>query len=123
MGARSSGFVTGKDGEAGDIAVYRRCPPPAETPTSRITSRSKPDRVLRQAPMAVPFDEPPIWAREAVWYQILVERFRNGDPANDPEPQFMRGAYPGYVPDNWKVTPWNQDWYEQEDWARADGGG
>jgi len=71
----------------------------------------------------VPFDEPPIWAREAVWYQILVERFRNGDPANDPEPQFMRGAYPGYVPDNWKVTPWSQDWYEQQDWARADGGG
>jgi len=32
----------------------------------------------------VPFDEPPVWAREAVWYQIFVERFRNGDPANDP---------------------------------------
>jgi glycosidase len=35
----------------------------------------------------------------------------------------MWGAYPGYVPADWKVTPWNQDWYEQEDWAQADGGG
>ncbi|MHC4494901.1 MAG: alpha-amylase family glycosyl hydrolase, partial [Planctomycetota bacterium] len=72
---------------------------------------------------AVPFDEPPVWAREAIWYQIFVERFRNGDPSNDPEPQFMQGAYPGYIPANWKVTPWNQDWYEQQDWAKADGGG
>ena len=35
----------------------------------------------------------------------------------------MKGAYPGYVPANWKVTPWNQDWYEQQDWAKADSGG
>jgi glycosidase len=77
-----------------------------------------------QSPSAVvPFDEPPIWAREAIWYQIFVERFRNGDPANDPRPKFMRGAYPGYVPADWKLTPWDQDWYEQQDWARADGGG
>ena len=73
-------------------------------------------------PLTAPFDEPPGWAREAIWYQIFVERFRNGDPANDPRPEYMRGAYPGYVPANWKVTPWNQDWYEQEDWARAEAG-
>ena len=42
--------------------------------------------------------------------------------ANDPRPEYMRGAYPGYVPANWKVTPWHQDWYEQEDWARAEAG-
>jgi len=80
--------------------------------------------VLGQAlSVAVPFDEPPAWAREAVWYQIFVERFRNGDPSNDPQPEFMQGAYPGYVPANWKVTPWNQDWYEQQEWAKADSGG
>jgi glycosidase len=79
---------------------------------------------LYQAQSAVlPFDEPPAWAREAIWYQIFVERFRNGDPSNDPQPEFMQGAYPGYVPANWKVTPWNQDWYEQQDWSKADGGG
>ena len=47
VGPRASGFATGKDGEAGDIAVYRRW---SRTPTSRKTSRSKPDRILRQAP-------------------------------------------------------------------------
>ena len=77
--------------------------------------------LLGQArPLTAPFDEPPGWAREAIWYQIFVERFRNGDSANDPRPVYMRGAYPGYVPANWKVTPWHQDWYEQEDWARAE---
>ena len=79
---------------------------------------------IDQAQSAVlPFDEPPAWAREAVWYQIFVERFRNGDPSNDPRPEFMQGAYPGYVPANWKVTPWHQDWYEQQDWSKADSGG
>ncbi len=29
--------------------------------------------------------ETPAWARDAVWYQIFPERFRNGDPSNDPE--------------------------------------
>ena len=72
--------------------------------------------------LTAPFDEPPGWAREAIWYQIFVERFRNGDPSNDPKPAFMQGAYPGYVSANWKVTPWNQDWYEQEDWAKAEAG-
>ena len=79
--------------------------------------------LLGQArPLTASFDEPPDWAREAIWYQIFVERFRNGDSANDPRPEYMRGAYPGYVPANWKVTPWHQDWYEQEDWARAEAG-
>ena len=31
----------------------------------------------------------PGWAKEAIWYQIFVERFRNGDPANDPTPVDM----------------------------------
>ena len=34
----------------------------------------------------------PAWAREAVWYQIFPERFRNGDPANDPTLEDLRGA-------------------------------
>ena len=77
---------------------------------------------LGQAPVqAVPFDKPPEWAREAIWYQIFVERFRNGDATNDPRPEYMQGAYPGFVPDGWKITPWYQDWYEQEDWAKVEG--
>ena len=47
VGPRASGFGTGKDGEAGDIGAYRRY---SRTQSSRETSRSKPDRILRQAP-------------------------------------------------------------------------
>jgi glycosidase len=32
----------------------------------------------------VPKFETPDWAKHAVWYQIFPERFRNGDPSNDP---------------------------------------
>ncbi len=63
-----------------------------------------------------PFEEPPQWACEAIWYQIFVERFRNGDLSNDPTPASMKGAYPGYVPKGWDVTPWTQDWYEKDPW-------
>ena len=44
VGPRASGFVAGKDGEAGDIGVYRRY---SRTQSSRKTSHSKPDRILR----------------------------------------------------------------------------
>jgi glycosidase len=32
-----------------------------------------------------PAFETPDWARDAVWYQVFPERFRNGETANDPE--------------------------------------
>ena len=70
---------------------------------------------------SAPFSKAPGWAREAIWYQVFVERFRNGDLSNDPSSKYMQGAYPGYVPSNWKITPWQHDWYEQESWAKADG--
>ena len=37
----------------------------------------------------------PEWARHAIWYQIMVDRFRNADPANDPT----------------KTVPWTQEWF------------
>jgi cyclomaltodextrinase len=58
----------------------------------------------------------PAWAKEAIWYQIFVERFRNGDPSNDPTPADMYGSYPEYLPSNWKLTPWGHDWYAHEPW-------
>ena len=30
------------------------------------------------------------WAQKAVWYQIFPERFRNGDPKNDPTAEYAR---------------------------------
>jgi glycosidase len=58
----------------------------------------------------------PRWAKEAIWYQIFVERFRNGDPGNDPTPADMAGSYPDTIPDKWKITPWGHDWYSHEPW-------
>jgi len=58
----------------------------------------------------------PVWAKEAIWYQIFVERFRNGDPSNDPSPSDMFGSFPEKIPSDWKITPWGHDWYSHEPW-------
>jgi cyclomaltodextrinase / maltogenic alpha-amylase / neopullulanase len=63
----------------------------------------------------------PAWSADAIWYQIFVERFRNGDPTNDPTAHDIEGFTPQPVPDGWRPTPWSQDWYRQEPWARATG--
>ena len=60
------------------------------------------------------FEDPPMWASKAIWYQIFVERFRNGDPSNDPTKEDILGSYPGFIPDNWQITPWGQDWYKED---------
>ncbi|MEM9560301.1 MAG: alpha-amylase family glycosyl hydrolase, partial [Planctomycetota bacterium] len=56
-----------------------------------------------------PYPDTPDWAKGAVYYQIFAERFRNGNPANDP-------AGPAYF-----RMPWAADWYktqpgEEEAW-------
>lgn len=58
----------------------------------------------------------PEWSRIAIWYQIFVERFRNGDTTNDPTPVDMAGGYPDNYPSDWKITPWGHDWYAHEPW-------
>lgn len=62
------------------------------------------------------FASVPEWAENAIWYQIFVERFRNGDPSNDPTPADMKGGFPDSLPKNWKITPWGHDWYSHEPW-------
>ncbi len=47
----------------------------------------------------------PEWARDAIWYQIMPDRFRNGDPANDPP----------------RVHPWKSDWFAMQPWESEDG--
>jgi len=60
------------------------------------------------------FAEVPEWSKEVVWYQIFVERFRNGDYKNDPTPADIEGSYPGFIPDNWSITTWTKDWYKPD---------
>lgn len=47
----------------------------------------------------------PEWARHVVWYQIFLDRFRNGDPSNDPQP----------------VRPWTSDWFEPSEFETRTG--
>lgn len=47
----------------------------------------------------------PEWAKHAIWYQIMVDRFANGDPTNDPDP----------------VRPWTSEWFAPSSWERASG--
>ena len=62
----------------------------------------------------------PEWAAHAVWYQIFPERFRNGDPLNDPTRDSLEN--PDYVPKDWRVTPWTKDWYSRDAWETGQDG-
>lgn len=63
----------------------------------------------------------PAWSADAVWYQVMVERFRNGDATNDPTPHDIAAFTPDPVPAGWHPTPWGHDWYAPEPWERASG--
>jgi cyclomaltodextrinase len=63
----------------------------------------------------------PRWAGDVIWYQIFVERFRNGDPSNDPTAHDIEGVTDRPPPEGWQPTAWSQDWYRQEPWAKASG--
>ncbi len=58
----------------------------------------------------------PTWAADAIFYQIFPERFRNGDPANDPTRASLE--FPDIMPESWAVTPWTSDWYARAAWER-----
>ncbi|MEM1164842.1 MAG: alpha-amylase family glycosyl hydrolase [Planctomycetota bacterium] len=53
----------------------------------------------------------PDWAKGAVWYQIFAERFRNGNPLNDPSRPsifFEEWAADWYSIDNDERTAWHE---------------
>ena len=56
----------------------------------------------------------PEWARDVVWYQIFPERFRDGDPSNNPG----RGSleWPIAPSERWRISSWTADWYARADW-------
>jgi len=56
------------------------------------------------------------WPAHAVWYQIFPERFRNGDPKNDPTAEYSR--VPEQVRAKWRITPWTKEWYGMDDWEK-----
>lgn len=58
----------------------------------------------------------PQWADQAVWYQIFPERFRNGDPKNDPTASYI-GA-PQSIHNKWRISQWTREWYALADWEQ-----
>jgi len=52
-----------------------------------------------------PAFETPAWARDAVIYQIFPDRFRNGDPTNDPQTGDF--GYPEERGEIFPISPWN----------------
>lgn len=70
-----------------------------------------------------PPEDYPQWVREAVFYQIFPERFRNGDPSNDPDLQSLLGSHPHDIEAPWQVHPWTSDWYQFQPWEEANGRG
>lgn len=49
----------------------------------------------------------PDWAADAIWYQVFPERFRNGNPANDPRPgqrKYQRHDIERHA--RWLEPPW-----------------
>jgi glycosidase len=61
----------------------------------------------------------PEWAKDAIWYQIFPERFRNGDSNNDPT------ALDVWLPTErpWQLSRWTGDWYALQDWEQIQGRG
>ena len=62
----------------------------------------------------------PGWVSEAVFYQIFPERFRNGDPTNDPTRASLEDV--DSVPESWGISPWTGDWYARADWEQQASG-
>jgi cyclomaltodextrinase / maltogenic alpha-amylase / neopullulanase len=67
------------------------------------------------------FSEPPAWASSAIWYELFVERFHNGDPTNDPTLADITVPGQAEPPSDWKITPWTSDWYAADPWVASSG--
>lgn len=63
----------------------------------------------------------PLWAKSAIWYQIFPERFRDGDPSNNPTIKDILGADPVEKPKEWQIHPWASDWYKLQAYELANG--
>ena len=51
-----------------------------------------------------------------MFYQIFPDRFRDGDPANEPTRESLE--IPINPTESWRPSPWTADWYSREDWEK-----
>ncbi|QDU90236.1 Neopullulanase 2 [Pirellulimonas nuda] len=97
--------------------------PAAEAPRKATPTAARPSDAPPGAEPTDPLDPAvPAWAEGVVFYQLFPERFRNGDPSNDPTHASLEfpDVIPGPDSDTpWSVTPWTSDWYARADWEQA----
>ncbi|MFT5833799.1 MAG: cyclomaltodextrinase [Cognaticolwellia sp.] len=77
------------------------------------------DKTSEEVTETIELSAVPEWSKNVIWYQIFVERFRNGDPTNDPNRKDIVGNFMDSIPENWKITPWTQDWYKPDAYFEA----
>ncbi|OQY26429.1 MAG: hypothetical protein B6244_13570 [Candidatus Cloacimonetes bacterium 4572_55] len=62
----------------------------------------------------------PEWARHAVWYAILPDRFRNGQKKNDPTMNEMGSEwFNSYLQTPFTLSEWVEDWETLQPWELA----
>jgi cyclomaltodextrinase len=62
----------------------------------------------------------PEWAKGIVWYQIIPERFWNGDPSNDPSAAKVLSGH-GKQTKGWAITPWTSSWFARSAFEKVHG--
>lgn len=58
------------------------------------------------------------WLDSAKWYNIVIDRFRNGEKRNDPRNYDIFGAYPPGRVNNWAPKGFTEQWYRREMWTQ-----
>ena len=84
-----------------------------------LTAAALPTSPIQTFDEAAVADSIPDWVAEAVFYQIFPERFRNGDPSNDPTRESLED--PASTPKSWQISPWTGDWYARAEWEQQSG--
>lgn len=99
------------------VWVWKTSPKIEETPSLPMAIHKSGPPSATSAPTLAPRDIPAKdWPKHAVWYQIFPERFRNGDPKNDPTAEYSR--VPEQVKSKWRITPWTREWYAMDEWEK-----
>lgn len=87
---------------AGLVTMTPNPPASPDAPGRSIPERPIDTTGAELAAASDPAADPLRWAQGAVWYQVFPERFRNGNPLNDPRD-------PGTF-----LARWNSDWYASD---------
>ena len=102
------------------VCACEKVPESASNPTPPPPSAPGQSRAEGGAvALANPARNPADWPQDAIWYQIFPERFRNGDPSNDPTRDSLE--WPVTPSAKWRISPWTGDWHARDEWEKEIG--